>query len=156
MTAQSHFPRPEQLTLSELGKALDGTWLMQAPDDAPVTSIAEKVERVKAGCLLLATRDDFYNDIAGNLAKAFHKGARLAVIRQQKREISQQLDTAWSVLSVESISDTLYRLAHLWRQTNRGLVVAITGSAGKTSTTNALGQILSNFGRTYLDRKSVV
>ena len=56
------------------------------------------------------------------------------------------------VLCVENCDVALYRVAHAARNKFQGKVIAITGSAGKTSTVHALASTLAHFGNVEFSR----
>ena len=59
------------------------------------------------------------------------------------------------VLLVDDCVKALGRLGHAWRETFRGRVVGITGTAGKTTTKELLAHILSVHGKTAKNRMNL-
>ena len=87
------------------------------------------------------------------LAQALAAGCAGLVIAQSQRHLLAQLDaTQLAKVLVCVVPDTqqaLQQLAHAWREQFTGPVIGITGSVGKTSTKELLGQILQAAGINY-------
>jgi UDP-N-acetylmuramoyl-tripeptide--D-alanyl-D-alanine ligase len=123
---------------------LNGRWLVKAVVHQPVTQVKiDNHKRIQTG--------DLYFDLKHNinsvkkLESAFNKGASVIVV---SNEIKEKLDSSWNVLLVDSVSGAFGKLTAHVRKKIKGKVICVTGSAGKTSTVSALGQVLSNFGHT--------
>lgn len=144
----------QQKTLWELGELkeiLNGEWLVNGNSNQPIVHISvTRMINIKQGSLFFALRGEFYNDIAGNLKLAFEKGASAVIL---SKKIQCDYDEKWSVLLVPSVNEALRKLASKARERfkDTGKVIAVTGSAGKTSTVSMLGQVLSTWGQAYYD-----
>ena len=89
--------------------------------------------------------------------EAASRGAALAVVERAltASELPQGLPAGFGLLRVHSTRTALGSIAHAWRVSNRHLrVVAITGSAGKTTTRRLLEGILAVVGNTQASAKS--
>ena len=61
-----------------------------------------------------------------------------------------------NIIKVKNVISFLNSFAKLKREKSSANIIAITGSAGKTSLKNLLGQLLKKFGETYFSPKSFV
>ena len=117
--------------------------------------------------LSIDTRDDLsgacFVAIAGDrfdghdfVAAAARGGAALAVIERPLSDAERsQLPEGFGVLRVASTRRALGQIAHAWRRSLRRLrVVAVTGSAGKTTTRRLLEGVLAKCGPTHASPKS--
>lgn len=86
--------------------------------------------------------------------QAFQRGARGVLIAQNKREIlvnfEKKIIENKSCIIVEDPRQALIKLASSWRMQFTGPVIGITGSVGKTTTKEMIGNILSVNGTNYL------
>lgn len=86
------------------------------------------------------------------VAQALEKGAAGAIIDESKKNILNGIKGLDSklILLVKDPLDALVKLAANWRSQFDYPVIAITGSVGKTSTKELLGQIMLHAGKKYL------
>jgi UDP-N-acetylmuramoyl-tripeptide--D-alanyl-D-alanine ligase len=93
------------------------------------------------GDLFFAIRGERY-DAHGFVATAFERGARAAVVSRSK--VTDLLDLAHthSLLIVEDPLQALQTLAAAVRRHWNKRVIGVTGSAGKTTTKEAVAQVL--------------
>jgi len=96
---------------------------------------------------------DCFIAIAGNrsdghhfLQEAFHCGAVGCLIEEEKIALYENLsesikNNTWCI-PVHDVKKALFLLAEKWRNELKAVVVAITGSVGKTTTKDLLGNIL--------------
>ena len=101
---------------------------------------------IKKGNLFLAIKGKRNN---GNkfIKDALRKGASCAVSDSTKKN-------GKNVIKVKNVFSFLNSFAKLKRERSSANIIAITGSAGKTSLKNLLGQLLKKFGETYFSPKS--
>lgn len=90
------------------------------------------------------------------VAKAAAGGAAFAIVERVPPEsVLASLPAGFGLLRVGSTRAALGAIAHAWRRSILRLrVVAITGSAGKTTTRRLMEGILSEVGRTHASPKS--
>ena len=88
------------------------------------------------------------NDGTKFIPKALEKGAKYI--------ISSHIDKKYrsKTIVVKNEIDFLNNFASLKRNSSTAIIVAITGSAGKTSLKNLIMELLQNFGETYCSPKS--
>ncbi len=101
---------------------------------------------IKKGNLFLALKGKKNN---GNkfVKDALKKGAS-RVVSDSAKKIGN------NVIKVKNVISFLNSFAKLKREKSSANIIAITGSAGKTSLKNLLGQLLKKFGETYFSPKS--
>ncbi|MBU1259701.1 MAG: UDP-N-acetylmuramoyl-tripeptide--D-alanyl-D-alanine ligase [Planctomycetes bacterium] len=115
-------------------------------DDAAISSVSIDSRKVLPGCVFFAIKGanhdghDFVN-------QAFQNGAVCAVVQKK-------IDTDKPVLLVDDTTGALGELAKYVRENSSYKVVAITGSAGKTTTKNIINHILSTKFRCFSSPKS--
>jgi len=98
---------------------------------------------LRAGDLFVALRA--VRDGHDYVAEAFAKGAAAALVSHVPRGVAKSAP----LLLVEDVQDALRALGKAARARSKARVVAITGSAGKTSTKEMLYRILSRQGRAH-------
>jgi len=131
-----------QLTIKEIAAAVNGR--LVGSTDATVTSICTDTRQVEPGALfvpLIGGRYDAHNYLGEALAKG-------AVCTLSEREATLQ----GPVIYVKSTRRALMDLAAYYRRRHNIQVVAITGSAGKTTTKEMIANILA---RKYKTQKTM-
>lgn len=83
------------------------------------------------------------NDGHDFVLDAVKRGA-LGVVVENTWQGSKSLSSSVKIFNVPNTVDTLQKIAKLWRLKYPGIVVAIAGSAGKTTTKDLLASILSS------------
>ena len=101
---------------------------------------------IKKGNLFLAIKGKKNN---GNkfIKEAIKKGAS-CIVSDSAKKIGKK------IIKVKNTASFLSSFAKLKREKSSANIIAITGSAGKTSLKNLLGQLLKKFGETYFSPKS--
>ena len=143
-------------TIDAIAKAVAGNLVRQNSGEggvgssAAVTGVSIDSRSLEKGDLFIALKGE-QADGHDYLAKAFDKGAAAALV--------SDLNAAETAISGPCIKvdDTFRALEHLGtaaRDRTQARVVAITGSAGKTSTTRALKRALEPYGETHSSVKS--
>jgi UDP-N-acetylmuramoyl-tripeptide--D-alanyl-D-alanine ligase len=133
-------------TLAEIA-TVTGT---EAPSDAPIQGIAIDSRETNPGDLFVAlpgTQSDGHE----YLTDAFGRGASAALVRQDKN-ISGNL--GGQLIRVSDTLEALRQLAVESRRRMAGRVIAVTGSAGKTGTRDAIYRALRGFGPTHSSIRS--
>lgn len=125
------------LTLADVAQALDTTY--QGPE-LPVQRVCTDSREVGPGDLFVALRGDRY-DGHEFIAEVAAKGAAAAVVETA-------IDCALPQLVVADTRLALGLVARLNRRHFQGAVVAITGSAGKTTCKEMVAAILGECGTT--------
>ncbi len=103
---------------------------------------------VKKGNLFIAIKGK-KNDGHNFIKEAFLKGAKNCVLSKNNLNISKN-----KITKVKNTFSFLKRLALLKRYYTNGVIIGVTGSSGKTSVKNLLGNLLQNYGETYFSPKS--
>ena len=103
---------------------------------------------LEPGDLFVALRDK--RDGHDFVADAFRNGAAAALVSRVPEGLAQEAP----LLVCEDVQAGLNRLAEASRSRNRAKVIAVTGSAGKTSTKEMLRHVLRRQGRTHASEAS--
>tara|TARA_A100001011_G_scaffold70831_2_gene72478 strand:- start:1518 stop:4277 length:2760 start_codon:yes stop_codon:yes gene_type:complete len=103
---------------------------------------------VKKGNLFIAIKGK-NNDGHNYLREAFSKGASNCVVSKKFYKISKN-----KIIKVSHTYNFLKKLAILKRGNTNGKIIAVTGSSGKTTVKDMLGNLLENFGETYFSPRS--
>jgi UDP-N-acetylmuramoyl-tripeptide--D-alanyl-D-alanine ligase len=143
-----HSPSFQSLVLATRGEVL------RRPASEP-TSLTTDTRGELAGACFVALQGETFDGHAFVLAAA-NAGAALAVVERTPDPATlAALPTGFGLLRVASTRRALGLIAHAWRSSLRQLrVVAITGSAGKTTTRRLLEGILAEAGPTHASPKS--
>ncbi len=129
-------------SLAELVALLDGE--LSGPDPALTPSgVTTDSRHVQSGDLFFALQGENH-DGHDYVAAALASGAVAAVVARRP----QDLPDSASLLLVADPLRAYGRLARWWREHSSALVLAITGSTGKTTTKALLSSILSRLGPT--------
>ena len=116
-------------------------------DDVPITGWSVDSRTLKPGDLFFALRGPHYDGHAF-AGKVFEQGAAAVVV---DREVDRSAAPPGRVLRVADSLQALQQLGARARQSWGGRVVAVTGSAGKTTTKDLIAEMLSE---DYLTSKS--
>ena len=125
-------------TIREILQATRGV-LQSGNGDQTVKAISLDSRTIRPGALFIAIRGDNF-DGHNYLTQAFQKGAKGVVV--SKPGISNQVPPRTAVIQVRDTVKALGDIARFTREQYRIPVVAITGSAGKTTTKNLLAAVL--------------
>ena len=131
------------LTLAEVAAACGGR-LHGGEPETLVTAVCTDSRRARRGDLFVGLRGESF-DGDEYAAAALAAGAAAAVVRA---ETAAQLSPGAVVVGVDDGLAALQRLATHVRRRSGAKVVAITGSAGKTSTKDVLAALLRPVART--------
>tara|TARA_B100001059_G_scaffold65168_2_gene61359 strand:- start:17613 stop:18980 length:1368 start_codon:yes stop_codon:yes gene_type:complete len=123
-------------TPDEMIEATGGRWLGPPPEQGPVC-IGHDTRQPLDGGAYVAIRGDA-RDGHDYLPEAARAGATMAIVEQP-------VESDLPCLLVDGSVDAIARLASRWRDSiGATKVIAITGTAGKTSTKNLLNTILGS------------
>ena len=103
---------------------------------------------VKKGNLFVAIKGK-KNDGHNFIKEAILKGANSCVISKNFNKVSKN-----KTIKVSNTYSFLKRLAILKRNYTDGKIIAVTGSSGKTSVKDLIGNLLKNYGETYFSPRS--
>jgi UDP-N-acetylmuramoyl-tripeptide--D-alanyl-D-alanine ligase len=145
---QVHSPSFQSIVLATRGE------VVRRPLIDP-TSLTTDSRGIPAGACFVALRGETFDGHAF-VAGAAEAGAALAIVeRALSTDELVALPDGFGVLRVASTRAALGQIAHAWRTSIRRLrVVAVTGSAGKTTTRRLVEGILSEAGPTHASPKS--
>jgi len=135
-----------RLTLAWVAEAVGGQVLSGRPLDA-IGEVVSDTRTLRTGDFFVALRGPRF-DAHHFVAEAFQKGAGGALV--ERGSVSAEQSSAGGVGGVVAVDDTttaLQDLAHAVRKASGTRVVAITGSAGKTTTKEAIAEFLIGRGR---------
>ena len=113
------------------------------PDEVLITNISTNSREVKSGEAFLALKGEKFDghDFAGD---AYKNGASLLIVNRLIENVPENRQVL--------VADTARAYGLLGRYNRRqfkGTVIALTGSAGKTTTKEELKFVLSQFGKVY-------
>ncbi len=110
-------------------------------DDSSFEGTNINSEQIKPGNIFFAIKG---NKVDGHdfLKSAFDHGAKLCIIDHLTPVI---VENKFPYILVENVLQSLISLAKYCRKNFKGKVIAVTGSAGKSTTKNWLYEILKNF-----------
>lgn len=126
-----------------LARWAGGTW--SVPPTFPVTAVTQDSRAVRVGALYVALRGPNH-DGHDFVAAAFRAGATAALVREGWEAPAEV--AGLPLLRVADPAAALLALAKGWRETLRGRVVGVTGSAGKTTFKELAAAMLSGAGPT--------
>ncbi len=133
-----------KFTIYNILEAIDGHWLVKGTSDK-FTGIATDSRMVKPGDLFVALKGDNF-DGHTYLEQAKKSGATGAIICKSidgvNTRVSEPKDGDWNLIEVV---DTVYaygRIARFHRRKYKIPIIAITGSAGKTTTKELTAKVL--------------
>ncbi|MEM1330913.1 MAG: UDP-N-acetylmuramoyl-tripeptide--D-alanyl-D-alanine ligase [Planctomycetota bacterium] len=142
-----------RLTASFLADATGGTWA-PIPSAPHAFGVSIDSRTIEPGAVFIALRGE-HTDGHRYVAKAARSGAACAMIdRGLSDEESQGLPSGFGLLRVDNAMAALTALACAHRDTFTGRVVAVAGSAGKTTTKRLVGAALETDGSTTVSPKS--
>ncbi len=143
-----HSPSFQSIVLATRGEVL------RRPASEPTSLTTDTRDDLSGACFVALQGETF--DGHAFVLNAANAGAALAIVeRTPDAATLAALPAAFGLLRVGSTRRALGLIAHAWRSSLRQLrVVAITGSAGKTTTRRLLEGILSEAGRTHASPKS--
>ncbi|HIA02113.1 MAG TPA: UDP-N-acetylmuramoylalanyl-D-glutamyl-2, 6-diaminopimelate--D-alanyl-D-alanine ligase, partial [Myxococcales bacterium] len=114
-----------------------------------ISSISIDSRTIKTGALYVAIKGDRF-DGHGFVHKAVVNGAAVALVSKEKaRELA-----GLPLIIVPDPLAGLEEIAKVARDRSKAKIIAITGSAGKTTTKNMVAEILSRVGETHASIKS--
>jgi UDP-N-acetylmuramoyl-tripeptide--D-alanyl-D-alanine ligase len=113
------------------------------PSEQPATGYSIDTRTVAPGDLFFAVRGEKY-DAHAFVPAAFERGARAAVVSRSKAADFLDLARTHALLLVDEPLFALQTLATAVRRHWNQRVVAVTGSAGKTTTKEAVGEVLAS------------
>ena len=145
---QVHCPSFQAIVLATRGE------VVRRPLIDP-TALTTDSRGIPAGACFVALRGETFDGHAF-VAGAAEAGAALAIVeRALSLDELAALPDGFGVLRVGSTRTALGQIAHAWRTSIRRLrVVAVTGSAGKTTTRRLVEGILAEVGPTHASPKS--
>ena len=135
-----------RLTLAWVADAVGGQVLSGDPSDA-IGEVVSDTRALRAGDFFVALKGPRF-DAHHFVAEAFQKGAGGALV--ERGRVGAERSSAvgrGGVVEVDDTTTALQDLAHAVRKASGTRVVAITGSAGKTTTKEAIAEFLSGRGR---------
>ena len=140
------------LTLESIRSAVGGVWVVEPEEhaDSP-DSVAIDTRADVAGALFVALVGDRHDGHA-YLEKAVAGGARALMV--ERSHLPATHPRAVPVIGVEDSVRALSLLARAWRAELSADVLAITGSAGKTTIRRMLESILERTGPTHASPRS--
>jgi UDP-N-acetylmuramoyl-tripeptide--D-alanyl-D-alanine ligase len=130
--------RKVQLTLKEI-KKLSGCVMENCGHLTAFSKFSTDTRKIVPGSVFIALKGDRF-DGHDFVEIAFANGASAVVIDQS--QLSRFSKTNFALICVPDTALALGEIAALWRKKLRAQVIALTGSAGKTSTKEILVKIL--------------
>jgi UDP-N-acetylmuramoyl-tripeptide--D-alanyl-D-alanine ligase len=132
-----------RLTLAWVAEAVGGQVLSGDPSDA-IGEVVTDTRTLRTGEFFVALKGPRF-DAHHFVAEAFRHGAG-GVLVERGSVGEEQSSVGGGVVAVDDTTTALQDLAHAVRKASGTRVVAITGSAGKTTTKEAIAEFLSGRG----------
>lgn len=132
-----------KMTLGEIAEACEGQ-VEERWSSAAATGVSTDTRELRAGEVFVALSGPRHNG-HDFVAEAFQRGAVGAVMARGKQV---QRREEWPLITVEDTLLALGRIGSAHRARLDVDVAAVTGSTGKTTTKNMLGEILAQVGPT--------
>ncbi len=129
--------KDDMFTIHEILKATGGTLIAGKPDQK-VSGVSTDTRWIKRGQVFIALKGDNF-DWHNFLAQAAEKGARLLMVSSRNRPIPAGV----AAILVDDTVHALGRMARYHRERFDIPVIAITGSAGKTSTKELIAAVMA-------------
>jgi UDP-N-acetylmuramoyl-tripeptide--D-alanyl-D-alanine ligase len=149
-------PAPLVLSAGEVARAMSGR-LAKGDAGAPIDAVSIDSRTLKPGDLFFAIRGERF-DGHDFVANAVAAGAKGVVVSRVDSPVADALGTALRVAAtpivivVEDTTRALQALARDIRRQSGARVIAITGSAGKTTTKEVTAEFLALRYRTFRNR----
>lgn len=118
---------------SDLVSITQGKYQNFTIPDQPIGSISTDSRTLQTGQIFLALKGENF-DGHDFVSQAFHRGAVLAIVDQNIPD--------YPCLIVENTLHAYQQIAQFWRRQTNIPVIAVTGSAGKTTTKEIIGSLL--------------
>jgi UDP-N-acetylmuramoyl-tripeptide--D-alanyl-D-alanine ligase len=118
------------------------------PKNAVITGISSDTRSLRAGDLFFALTGENF-DGHRFVAQALTQGAIAVVVSAEWSLINSQTYEDDKFLVVKDVLKAYQDLAHWWRSQCNIPIIAITGSAGKTTTKEIISQLLSFYGAVH-------
>jgi UDP-N-acetylmuramoyl-tripeptide--D-alanyl-D-alanine ligase len=131
-------------SISQAVTAMSATAISLDPSTR-LSGVSTDSRKLKQGDLFVALTGENF-DGHGFLAQAIAQGAVAAVVNQQWWETNREQNLELSSLPLLVVENTLVAyqdLAKWWRKQSNVPVIAVTGSAGKTTTKELISSLLS-------------
>jgi UDP-N-acetylmuramoyl-tripeptide--D-alanyl-D-alanine ligase len=130
-----------KLSLAHIGQAMQAVGDYENSQELMATRVQTDSRLVQPGDLFVCIQGDRFD--GHNFAReAVHKGALAVVVERPLLELTSEVPVLLVHDSIQALAD----LAGYWRRQFQGLVVAVTGTAGKTSVKELLASILAQKG----------
>ena len=143
-----HAPSFQSIVLATRGEVI------ARPANDPTSLTTDTRDELRDACFVALVGETF--DGHAFVAQAARAGAAMAIV-ERDLDASERagLPESFGLVRVRSTRRALGAIAHAWRRSLRRLrVVAVTGSAGKTTTRRLLEGILSEAGPAHASPKS--
>lgn len=141
-----------KVTISEILPAIKGKVISGNPEKT-IDSFSTDTRALKKGDFFIPLKGEKY-DGHQFIAQAITRGASGTFIAKKETKKQSFLKDDLVVIEVEDTLDTLQNLALYYRKKFNPFVIVITGSNGKTTTKELLGNILNKFFPTLVNYAS--
>lgn len=143
-------PEGERLwTADELAIALKGKWINHPGKDWYASGVTYFIWALRKGDLIITTNPDQwpnkYDDLQDKIEDMFKKGASAAVVSR----VPSTYQTQYPLLVVDNTRAALDHIGKAARDRFSGRMIGITGSVGKTTTTEMVCFLLSQQAKTH-------
>lgn len=145
---------PPIWTSSYLEKAAPGEWLCSPVGSLSASGVAFNKATYDPGNIVLMLGKQ--GDIDFSLLEKIPSVPELIITESKKSDLpSDVLKASLPVYHVDDADSALYKMAHFMRNRSAAKFIAITGSAGKTTTKNMMGHVFSHvFDNVFYSKQS--
>ena len=127
-----------KLSLAQIGRAMQAVGDFENSQDLVASRVQTDSRLVQPGDLFVCIAGQRFD--GHNFAReAVHKGALAVVVERPLLDLSSDVPMLLVQDSIQALAD----LASYWRRQFQGRVIAVTGSAGKTSVKEMIASILA-------------
>lgn len=146
-----YLKKKQNILAKEIQIATNGRWVQPPRSDWKFSGLCVAPSFFKSGDLLCAFGEKGKRGIRSALVEELVKKGASGIITENSSSYSY---LGKPLLEVENVREAVLSLGKLSRNSFKGTVIGVTGSAGKTTLTHYLAQVLTDFGEANASKGS--